>query len=248
MKPKQKDKNEGLAVTTLQVDEMQVYVIGRSPLIMNRMSEKVRQELLLPARRKTAADKRSNLKHVPLEEFRSSIYMSNAPSAKTAVHLPSGAFSKSMAQAALDIPGATKAQVQRLVRVKDLTVDIYGIPQLYMSVVRTMGINKTPDIRTRAIFPTWAATFTVKYVSNLVSQNTIGSLLGAAGFLSGVGDFRGEKGGSFGQFDIANEKDVQEIIKEGGREVQLAAIESPDFYDPESTELFSWFETEVALR
>jgi len=55
-------------------ESVTVWLIGRTPLIHNRLAEKARRELLLPRGRLTAADKAGNLKHDPLNEFRSSIH------------------------------------------------------------------------------------------------------------------------------------------------------------------------------
>jgi hypothetical protein len=253
MKPKTKqDKGDTqIIINQLELGVAPIRVVSVSPLLMNRMAEKARQELLLP-KRKTSADKRSNLKHNPIEEYRSAAYRSSHPSATTALHLPSGSFTKAMASAALDIPGATKSQIQRLVRVKDLTVQVYGVPKLHMSIVRTLGMNKTPDIRTRPCFPKWAATFEVTYVMNLISSNNIVTLLQAAGFLSGVGDYRGEKGGQMGQFKVVDNEESEElfasIVANGGKEAQLEALENPEPYDAETAELYSWFEGELARR
>lgn len=247
--------NIELAIQNINVRDMDVAVIGNTPLIMNRMSEKVRQELLLPGRKKTNADKKSTaaLKHDPYGEYQSGFYRSKDESALTAFHLPGGSFTKSMGTAALDIPGATKAQIQRYIRVKDLSVQVYGVPQIFMATVRTMGINRTPDIRTRPIFPEWAAVFSISYVSDFVTPNTIGTLLSSAGFLSGVGDWRSEKGGPYGQFHMVTDSDEDEdalsrLKEEGGREAQEAAFDNPVPYDDETTELLSWFEGALVTR
>ncbi len=42
-----------------------------------------------------------------------------------------------------------------------------------MSVVRSADIGKTPDIRTRAILPAWAARITVTYVTPKLTANAV---------------------------------------------------------------------------
>lgn len=66
-------------------------VLGKTPLILNRMSEKAGRELLLP-RKKTAADKAANLKHNPPEEYRASAYKSVGNDSPTRLLILSTAF------------------------------------------------------------------------------------------------------------------------------------------------------------
>ena len=47
-------------------------VLGTSPLILNRMSEKAKRELLMPKGRKNAVERATSLKHIPVDEYRAS--------------------------------------------------------------------------------------------------------------------------------------------------------------------------------
>jgi hypothetical protein len=248
-----KNKANQLIIQALTIGHADINIIGKQPLIMNRMSEKARQQLLLPPGPKNSAEKRNTrtLKHDPIEEFHSSIYKSSDPSALTAIHMPSGAFASAIAHAALDTPGATKAQIQRLVRVDKLTVTIYGAPKIYMVPVKPLGLNKAPDIRTRAIFPEWAATFNLVYVSDLISANALGTLISAAGFLIGVGDHRPEKAGPYGQFGLADSSRdpiLLKIMKEGDRKAQIEAMKNPMPYNDETVKLLTWFDDNMERR
>ena len=69
-----KTQETEINVTKVNKGIVTCHILGTSPIILNRMSEKVRHELLLPKGRKTAADKAGTLKHDPLSEFRSSPY------------------------------------------------------------------------------------------------------------------------------------------------------------------------------
>ena len=94
--------------------------------------------------------------------------------------------------AALDLPGARKAQIGRLVQVKEGTyrdlIPIYGEPQLLMSVTRSADMNRTPDIRSRCIIPNWAAQITISFVLPTLRETAVVNLLAAAGITAGVGD------------------------------------------------------------
>lgn len=130
-------------------------------------------------------------------------------------------------------------------------VSLYGIPQLWMAVVRSADMAKTPDVRTRAIIPEWASQVTLKYVTPNLNRQSVGNLFASSGVFIGVGDGRPEKGAlSFGRFEIVAEDDerYQRIIREGGREAQDAAFDNPTCFDTETEELLEWWNTEVRRR
>jgi len=226
-------------------------LIGTAPLICNRMSQKARQELLLPKGRKTAAEKASTLKHDPLEEFRASPYTAIESDSPTHIQALATMFKKACMTAALDLPGAKKAQIGRLLYVVGDRVSVYGVPQIMCSVTRSADMNRTPDIRSRAILPRWACRISVSFVSPIIRLSSVANLLVAGGITAGIGDWRVEKGsGSYGTFEIVADDDARyrEILASGGAEAQKAAMQEPVAYDDETAELLSWYGTEVKRR
>lgn len=251
MKSVTKKKSDGpQGIVDINMGIADFYVLGTTPLIINRMAEKARQELLFPARKKNRAELDASLKHDPVSEFRSSIYRSFNDSDPTRIVMPSGAFGKALANAGLDVPGASKAQLLRLTTVLDVNVCIYGIPKLFMAVVRMSDIQKTPDIRTRCIIPEWACKVAIKFMQPVLTHRVVANLFGAAGVIAGIGDCRSERGGAFGQFEVVDEDDQRfaAIVKSGGRGPQDQAIANPQPYDAETEELFFWFRNELIVR
>lgn len=244
-------RDESISIIAVRTASMTMLVRGTTPLICNRLAEKAKRELLLPAPRKTAADKQSTLKHNPLEEFRSSPVRERDPDSLTLLALPATAFKGAMRTAALDLPGAKKSQIGRLTYIVGETVGIYGKPMIYSTIVRSADMNRTPDVRTRCIIPEWCAVVSVTYVVPILRDIDIGNLLAAAGITVGVGDFRPEKGaGNYGQFTVVppDDADARRIMAEGGRSAQEAAMESPEAYDAETEELLAWYDIEVRRR
>jgi len=242
---------ETAEISVLQISQgtVKMHIVGNLPFIYNAMSVKAKRELLLPKGRKTAADRAQTLKHEPLNEYRESVYRVLSNTSSTRLCFPTGAFKKAIATAALDLPGTKKAEIGRLVSVPAAVFPIWGVPQLMMSVVRSADMNKTPDIRTRAILPEWATIVELSFVRPKLSATSVVNLLAAAGITVGVGDFRQEKGaGSYGSFRIVepDDADFKRITKAGGRAAQDAALESPEMYDSETEALFSYFNSEVA--
>jgi hypothetical protein len=120
-----------------------------------------------------------------------------------------------------------------------------------MAMVRSSDMNRTPDVRTRCIVPEWACRITVAFPVPILKEQTVSNLFAAAGMIQGVGDWRPEKGSAtFGQFELVSEDDpdFQRIVKSGGREAQIKAMEIAEPYDIETEELLAWFVKEVDRR
>lgn len=234
-----------------EIGQIQTGILGLTPYLHNRMSEKARRTLLYPAPRKNTAERAASLKHDPVEEFRASPYtLLDDENASTLLAMMASAFKGAMMTAALDLPGVSKAQIGRLVWVEGHYIPMWGTAKLHMSVTRSADIGKTPDIRTRAITPEWGTVLTISYVQPLITQQTIVNLLSTGGRSSGVGDWRPEKGkGTFGQFRLVHVDDptLAKVMK-NDRAIQISALESAACYDAESAELLSWFETERKER
>lgn len=240
-----------IQIIEINTGTITVAVVGTTPLILNRMAEKAKHELLLPKGRKTAAEKASSLKHDPLAEFRASPVRVRDDNASTLLALPSTAFKGAMRTAALDLPGAKKSQIGRLTYIPGEFVGIYGVPEVFSTIVRSADMNRTPDVRTRCIVPKWAAVLSITFVRPIMREQAIANLLAAAGITVGVGDFRPEKGaGNYGQFEVVGADDPRllEIMSAGGRAAQVEAMNNPEAYDEDTEELLSWFDVEVRRR
>ena len=249
--PAKKKEQVQIDVHEIVTGELDICILGTMPFICNRVSEKAKRELLFPGKKKTAATKAVTLKHDPIQEFRASPYTSENPKDPTLLQILAVSFKRAMMGAALDTPGTKKAQIGRLVWVRTERVALYGVPQLFMSITRSADMNRTPDVRTRAILPEWCCRISIQYAMPMLTTKAVGNLLASAGLLQGVGDWRNEKGsGTYGQFICVPEtnKDFRRIMKAGGRKVQVKALKNPEAYDRETAELLEWFHKEIDNR
>jgi hypothetical protein len=214
------------------------------------MSQKVWHELLAP-QKKTAADKAANMKHDPLQEFRDSPYRMAGEKPETVLAVLPSMFKQAMGTAALRMPGTQKTALLQLVTVPWANMPLFGIPKVFMSITRSADMNKTPDVRTRAIVPEWACKFTVRFTKPIIREQSIMNLLAAAGRISGVGDWRQEKGsGSYGAFKLvsATDPDFVRITTTMGYKAQAAALETPEAYNDETDEMLAWYDVELKRR
>lgn len=240
-----------LYIDALKQGRVTLRMIGTTPLYFNAMSAKAKRTLLIGGGKKTAAEKKE-LKHDPEQEFRDSVY--RLPSGPTLLGFPAPGVKGAMATAALETPGVTKTSVQRLIFLPEQKIKVWGKPFLKCDVVRSADINKTPDIRTRAFLPRWCAEVDIAFVTPTLSVHSVVSLLSNAGVIVGIGDFRQEKGrGSYGTFSVAGEnigdwQDIWDEVTAEGREVQSAAMDDPEYADPETSELMAMLDDERLRR
>lgn len=239
-----------IEITPVRVGRIRCHVLGVTPLILHRFAAKTIRELVLPKGRANAAEKAENLKHDPLMEYRECLYINRDESEPAAFHLPTRMFSAGIASAALDLPGATKSQLLRLVSISSTQINLYGVPRMHTAMVRMSDMNRTPDVRFRPVFSEWACQVDIEFVASLIKENQIVNLLAAAGIIIGAGDWRKQKGGEFGKYTIVDEDNLnyRRIINEQGRGPQIAAFQRPENFDLEGEELYAWFNEEVARR
>lgn len=242
--------------TTLQIEPLKqgrvtLRLMGTTPFYFNAMSAKAKRTLLIGGGKKTAAQ-RKELKHDPEAEFRDSVY--RAADGQTLLCFPAPGVKGAMATAALETPGVTKTNVQRLIFLPEQRIKMWGKPYLKMDVVRSADMNKTPDIRSRAFLPRWCAEVDIAFVTPTLSLHSVVSLLSNAGTIVGIGDFRQEKGrGSYGTFAVSGEEmgdwaDYWAEVTEEGRDVQKAALDAAEPYDEETAELLAFINDERQLR
>jgi len=247
-----KNQETTITITEIEMTSMDFCLVGTSPLVPHAVSAKAAGALLDPPGRKNAAERASSKKHEPFDEFRDAAYQfrddDNAP---TRLYMPAGSFHAAIADVAIDIVGATKSQIGRLTRVPGLKIPVWGVPQIYSTIVRSSDMKRTPDVRTLPILPRWATRITVMFPTALIKSQSVGNLLGAAGIIIGVGDGRPQKGKmAFGCWRVCSEDDREwhEIVKLGATKAQDNALADPQFYDRETENLLTRFLAEQVTR
>lgn len=198
MAPKTKETQsaESLQIPRIELEHFQVKLIGDSPLIMHKWSEKAKKQMLDKQMKlaKTGREAKD-----PERDFQESIYTDRDGD----YAFPSVAF-KNAAVSACRFTDGTKMTVARgAFHVENEFVKISGTPTPREDMVR-VGMG-TADIRYRAEFIGWTATVFVTYNKHAMSMEQIINLLNLAGFGVGVGEWRPEKNGQYGRFHVATE-------------------------------------------
>lgn len=256
-KPRAKDTVDPSKISyKMEMGQVHFHVLGVSPLLINRMSEKAKRELLIPRGPLSKTERKANLKHNPLEEFRASVYRDSSQEGRTRLAALSVWFKKGIASMALDVTtGTNRTQLGRCVFVTGERMALYGKPLVHMDIVRMANMDRTPDVRTRCILPQWACKITVQFMKPALTEKQVTELAIGAGMFRGCGENRPEKGsGTFGQYTFVDPKDPRLLaVLKQGRAVQdeilhADPLEQKHFYDEEAFELYSFWQSEVVRR
>lgn len=183
---------------------IKVHIRGQSPLICHAFSQKARQKML------DAQQGKRSMKDIrdPMTEFEESLYWIQKPDGELVNGFPAAAFKHATVGAArfygkaipmtqvrqfLFIHGViTEADAQAL-------VELEGEPQMRED---TVTVGQGTDLRYRGAFNDWAATLHVEYVASQLDDVAVTSLIDAGGWGVGVGDWRPQKNGDFGRYEV----------------------------------------------
>lgn len=207
-----KKETEIIAIPAIDIRNATITLKGDSPLIVHKWSEKAKK-MMLDKQMKVATSKGHDAKD-PFADFVDTIYfLSGKPESATPEAfeeaLSNGArFGfpsvgvKASAVSAGFRAGVTKNLVSMngAFHIDEEYVEIKGVPQIREDMVR-VGMG-TADIRYRAEFPEWSTTFVVKYNAGVISLAQLCNLFNLGGFAVGIGEWRPEKGGTYGRYHV----------------------------------------------
>lgn len=175
---------------------VELNVRGTAPLICHRWSEKAKKQMLDKQTKKATVGKEAKN---PQEDFEQSLY----PLGNGVYGFPAVAFKAAAVRAgtysdmkmtflrgAFHVNGPNGNEL----------VTINGEPRSREDMVR-VGMG-TADIRYRGEFPTWTTVLFVRYNATAISLDQLVNLFQIAGFSVGVGEWRPERDGSFGLFEV----------------------------------------------
>jgi hypothetical protein len=214
-----KKTTEVLEIRPIEIQKVNIRIVGDTPLIMHAWSEKAKR-MMLDAQMGLAKGKKEEPKN-PVEDFiRSTYSLTDMPEEMT-----EEAFSEAISNGArfgFPVTAFKQAAISAAYRMgwaKDkvslrgaffIDSDENGLieihsdePKMREDMVK-VGMG-TADIRYRGEFANWYADMTISYNMNgNYSLENIMNIINAGGYICGVGEWRPEKDGQYGQFHVAN--------------------------------------------
>lgn len=187
-----------ISIPKIDVRHMEVTLIGDSPLICHKWSEKAKKEMLDKQMKKAKAARAAK---DPEADFHASLYQ--MPDG--GYGFPCVAFKSAAVGACRFSEGIKMTEARGAFHIVGELAKIDGVPTMREDMVR-VGMGSA-DIRHRGEFKTWRVTLLVSYNASAFSPEQIINLLNIAGFGVGVGEWRPEKDGSYGRFHVATSAD-----------------------------------------
>lgn len=197
-------------IDRVPAETIRVAIVGTTPLIVHRFSEKAKRIMLDAMRGKKTPKEPKD----PEQEYRDAAYRFE----DGGYGFPMLAF-KSATVGAARFYGKNQVTMTGLKQFMfflgeigldgQLLVRIAGDPQMREDVVR-LGRGGA-DLRYRPEFPEWKAVLSVTYVTSALTRGSILSLIDAGGMGVGVGEWRPEKGGQFGTYRVDDAVEVEVV-------------------------------------
>lgn len=199
--------NEAIQISRIDTETLRVPIVGTAPLIVHRFSEKAKRQMLDDFQGRKAPKEPKN----PEAEYDAAFYRHDDGSAgfpvigfKAATVGGARYYGKSVSMVALRQyifmdADFSKDAGQKLAR-------IVGAPVMREDVVR--NANGGTDLRYRPEFTEWSTSVDVTYVRSMLTRDSVLSLMEAGGMGVGIGEWRPERKGDFGTYQIDPTRDV----------------------------------------
>lgn len=205
-------KSAEVTIPAIKIQQFSLRIVGDSSLIVHKWSEKAKKEML-DKQMKVAKTVGHEVRN-PVADFITSLYwLTEQPKEmteeafETAISngakfgFPAVAF-KAAAVAAGYRSGVTKDKVSTNAAfhiIGDMA-EVKGTPVMREDMVK-IGMG-TADLRYRGEFKQWSTVLNIRYNEAVLSAEQIINLFNLGGFACGVGEWRIEKGGSYGAFHV----------------------------------------------
>lgn len=206
-----KEKEVGLQIPPMNLQNAEFRIVGTSPLIVHKFSEKA-QKMISDKQQLKSKEKRSE--RDPKKEFEDALYIFPDGSGRTG--FPAVGFKASMIRAGKQLGFVMKdLQSWFMVYGTDGTdlVEIEGDVFCRTDMIRVA--TGGADIRYRPEYKKWEAVLKIKYNASVISSEQLAQLIETAGFGCGVGEWRPEKAktGNFGTFELLKKEVEDETTK-----------------------------------
>lgn len=196
-KTAEKEVNQ-IRLKPIRTEMIDVHIEGTSILVQHNWSEKAKRMI-----REKKAGKRTKTREIcnPEQEGREATHFTQ----DGRFGIPAISLKASMISVAHKEVGIEKTLVRKSLFVH--CDDPLGIipmecsePTIREDIIRVA--NKAPDLRYRPQFDKWNLTMRIEFDIEALTPDDVVNLVNRAGFGSGVGEWRPEKGGIWGRFQV----------------------------------------------
>jgi hypothetical protein len=200
-----------IEIQKIGTEHLLVPIRGISPLILHNFGEKQRRKMLDDMQNKKSAKQPKD----PQAEYEAAFHRVKGgqpgfPATGFKACTVAGArfYGSSVTMTSLRQSMFFRGEPSETMPVQAL-VRIVGEPQQREDVVRVA--RGGTDLRYRPEFLEWSAVLEIVYVQSMLTRDSLLSLIEAGGLGCGVGEWRPEKGGDNGQFEVDTTKGVEVV-------------------------------------
>lgn len=209
---KKDDEDEKVVIPGLIKKVVTVPIRGLESLIVHRFSDK-NEEMIRAKQAGEARDKKAPRN--PEQEYLDSMYEISPGR----YGFPSTGFKKSAVSACRYVDGISMSFAKGAFHILGSFVEIlsddppkivnveederFAKPQMRTDIVRIGGMTKVADLRYRGEFVKWGANLRILYNSAVINLQQLFHLINVSGFAIGVGEWRPERGGPHGMYEIS---------------------------------------------
>jgi len=188
-----------IEIPAINLETMKVRIVGKTSLITHKFGEKAQKQIedKQQKKAKTAREARE-----PEIEWKDALYIIDKENEKYG--FPASGIKKALVNAGGRFADEKMTVLRGAINIMGDILEISGDkPKMRTDAVRLNGGSL--DLRYRPEFKNWSITVPVIFNANIISKSQVLNLFQIAGFAVGLGDWRPEKNGTFGQFDIDKE-------------------------------------------
>lgn len=177
---------------------------GMTPLICHRYSERVMEEM---QKAQGGAAKTKKAPRDPEREFQEAQY--RLPDGQHA--FPAIGIKKAMVLAGQRFGDEKGTELYGAFTIPGefLPLEIAGEPRMRTDRVVLSGASRTASLAYRPEYSPWAIVVPIRFNATFISMDQVINLLTMAGESVGIGDWRVDKKGNFGTWEVADVREIQ---------------------------------------
>lgn len=210
-------KTVTIELPEIKLERHVLYLVGTAPLIVHAFPEKARKEMLAKQMKqaKGGRDARDPYAEVAAARYR-------LPDGGDG--FPAVGFKAAAVTACTSLSDVTKVAARQAFRIEGKIMNANGViggslvrtalvplvaaePTIREDVVRLSGMGRTAEMRYRPEYFPWGVELSIVINPQVISIGQLGSMFQAAGHGVGVGDYRPEKDGDCGTFELVGKED-----------------------------------------
>lgn len=194
---KSADSTKSITIPEVKRVWLDVELIGETPLLTNAFGEEAKQKV-----EDDQAGKPKIKEHRdPVKDYQQSIYWLDDEHTRYA--FPAGGIKRAMVSAGQRFAGERGTELMGAFSIPAEWVEIIGAaPRMRTDRVILAGVSRPMSLAYRAEFMPWTINVPIVYMAPFMTEAQVLNLLKLAGTSVGIGAWRLEKKGTFGQFTI----------------------------------------------